>query len=173
MDPQQRLLLETSWEALEARRHRPGVAARAASPACSSARRTSGYGGRPGRASRLEGYLLHRDRGQRRCPAASRYLLGLEGPAVTVDTACSSALVALHLACQALRAWECELALAGGVWVTATPGIFVGFNQQGLAADGRCKAFSAAADGMGRQRGRPACWWSSGSPTPGATGTRY
>ena len=83
------------------------------------------------------------------------YALGLEGPAVTVDTACSSSLVALHLACQALRAGECD-AGAGrrrdgdgqpGRRSSGSPG------SGGWPHDGRCKAFGAAADGMGLAEG--------------------
>ncbi|SMF97504.1 Acyl transferase domain-containing protein [Methylomagnum ishizawai] len=77
------------------------------------------------------------------------YLLDLKGPAVAVDTACSSSLVAVHLACQALRAGECDLALAGGVFINTT----VGFNTAAASAGmlsprGRCAAFDAEADGF-------------------------
>src|SRR6185436_21038160 len=73
----------------------------------------------------------------------------LKGPAISIDTACSSSLVAAHLACQALRAGEIEMALVGGVTLYLTPGPYFGMCAAGmLSADGRCKALDNGADGF-------------------------
>ena len=155
MDPQHRLLLEVTWEAIE----HAGVA-----PTELAGSRTGVFVGitvndylqlmaATGHASSIDQYAHH---GNVLNAAAGRlsFALGLQGPSLAVDTACSSSLVAAHLACQSLRARDCDLALVGGVNLILSPVTSVRLARgRMLARDGRCKTFDAAADGYARGEG--------------------
>lgn len=153
LDPQQRLWLEVCWEALERagippfslRDSQTGIFASSEHldylhMAAASGQELSLYTGTGNMHSVTSGRLAH--------------FLGTQGPAVTMDTACSASLVAIHFACQALRNGDCTLALAGGVNLILNPLIST-LAAQGrvFAPDGRCKTFSAAADGYTRSDG--------------------
>ncbi|QSQ15455.1 type I polyketide synthase [Myxococcus landrumensis] len=153
MDPQQRLLLEVAWEALED----AGVDAE---------KLAGSRGGVFIGACNDDYHLMQLERpesgdafsipGLAMSVLSGRlsYTLNLQGPSLVVDTACSSSLVSIHLACQSLRARECNLALAGGVNLILSPLSLVLVSKlQALAPDGRCKAFDAAANGFARGEG--------------------
>ncbi|WP_313917340.1 SDR family NAD(P)-dependent oxidoreductase, partial [Tahibacter sp.] len=152
MDPAQRLFIESAWACIEDAGYRASAIAGS---------RTSVYVG-----VSTSGYaeLCQLLRAQRSAESelsfpfmiANRvsYLLDVRGPSEAIDTACSSSLVAIHRAVRSLRSGECDLALAGGVNVIASPGVTISLSLAGmLSADGRCKTFDEAADGYGRGEG--------------------
>src|SRR4051812_32488396 len=154
MDPQQRMLLETAWQALEhanidpasLRRSNGGVYVGASSIDYALEMDSLPY-------AELDGLLAS---GITMFPMSGRlsYFLGWRGPSASIDTACSSSLTALHLAVQALRGGECDIALCGGVNALHHPRIPVIFSHaQMLAPDGQCKTFDDAADGYVRAEG--------------------
>ncbi|HEX8171686.1 MAG TPA: beta-ketoacyl synthase N-terminal-like domain-containing protein [Thermoanaerobaculia bacterium] len=154
LDPQQRLLLEVAWETLE---HAgiPAPSLRGANVGVFAAVSTGDYA----RATlwreprELDPFVAT---GAAFSAAAGRlaWYFGFEGPAMSVDTACSSGLVAFHLACQALRAGECDAALVAGVNALLAPHLFVCLAEMNLLSpDGRCKSFDASANGYARAEG--------------------
>ncbi|MFI7013767.1 acyltransferase domain-containing protein [Streptomyces sp. NPDC050164] len=153
MDPQQRILLEVVHEALD----------HAAVPAGALAGTATGVF--VGVSAPEYGQLTGADpaavdpwapAGGALSVTAGRlaYVLDTRGPSLAVDTACSSSLVAVHHACVSLRSGESDTAIAAGVNLLLSPAVTVAFRRAGaLAPDGRCKPFSAAADGIGRGEG--------------------
>ena len=153
MDPQQRVMLELAWEALED----AGLSAervKGTPTAVFVGAMWSDYARlMAGSASAI---TQHTATGQDTSiiPARVSYTFGLQGPSVAVNTACSSSLMAVHLACQALRTGEATLALAGGVNLILSPESTVAMSKFGaMAPDGRSKAFDARADGYVRGEG--------------------
>lgn len=152
MDPQQRLLLEVAWEALERACIAPG-SLRGTHTGVYLGIATSDYARVTDRISDIDAFTAT---GTMPGVAAGRlsYVLGLEGPSMVVDTACSSSLVALHLACESLRCGESEVALAGGVSLMLTPDVSEAvFHLRAASPSGRCRTFSADADGYVRSEG--------------------
>ncbi len=152
MDPQQRLMLETSWRALERAGYRPQ----------DLPRDTAVFVGVSGRdyASLLEAHKVPHDgfaaTGNSLAMVANRisHFLDVRGPSEAIDTACSSSLVALVRAADALAAGRCSMALVGGVNLALAVEGFEGPHLAGmLSPEGRCKTFSADADGYARGEG--------------------
>jgi acyl transferase domain-containing protein/aryl carrier-like protein len=153
MDPQHRLLLELAWQALEAAALKPDALGGSATGVFLGLNAGDHLQAVMTDPARLGTHALA---GAVASLAAGRiaYALGLNGPALVVDTACSSSLVATHLAVQALRRRECDMALAGGAHLMLAPQVSVALSRaRMMAPDGRCKAFDASADGFGQGEG--------------------
>jgi acyl transferase domain-containing protein/NADPH:quinone reductase-like Zn-dependent oxidoreductase len=150
MDPQQRLLLEVAWEALENAGQAPDLLVETNTGVfvgvCSSD--YTHFSSWSGEAAHVTPYSAS---GIAHSVVSGRlaYMLGLHGPAISVNTACSSSLVAFHLACQSLRMHECRMALTGGVSTSLTPDNTIAFcRTKMMSPTGRCRTFSADADGF-------------------------
>nr|AIW82282.1 PuwE [Cylindrospermum alatosporum CCALA 988] len=155
MAPQQRLLLEVGWEALENAGINPKKLVGSPTGVFLGVG-PNDYAKLRMNASEPAGITAHDGTGNGLCFASGRlsYVLGLQGPNLATDTSCSSSLVAVHLACQSLRAGESNLALAGGVNLNLFPETTLFLSRtHALAPDGRCKTFDAAADGFSRSEG--------------------
>ncbi|AKT35905.1 type I polyketide synthase [Chondromyces crocatus] len=151
LDPQHRLLLEHAWAALEDAGYDPdrvrgAIGLYAGSGSDGYLRHHVTPSGRLGVGLDELAALLANERDHLATRVA--YKLDLRGPALTIQTACSTSLVAVQLACQALLAYQCDLALAGGVSITF-PYNAGYLHQQGgiLSPDGKCRVFDARGQG--------------------------
>ncbi|AHI64739.1 SDR family NAD(P)-dependent oxidoreductase [Burkholderia thailandensis] len=152
LDPQQRMLLEVAWEALE-RAGMPASALKGTATGMFAGVMHQDYAHRFRRAADVD---LYTAAGNAPSVLAGRvsHVLGLHGPSLTIDTACSSSLVAVHLACNALRARECDIAIVGGVNVVLSPlSTAAECRAHMLSPSGRCRSFDDGADGFVRGEG--------------------
>ncbi|HSH64843.1 MAG TPA: type I polyketide synthase [Bacteroidia bacterium] len=147
MDPQQRLFIEECWKAIED----AGYAAESLSGKKCGVFVGAGPGDYYDRFRNEQELDSHVLTGTTASILASRiaYFLDLQGPAIATDTACSSSLVAIHQACQSIRTGECELAIAGGVYIQTTPRMHVMTSKaEMLSSDGKCYTFDTRANGF-------------------------
>src|SRR5262245_57727640 len=152
MDPQQRLLLEVAWEAFEDAGYGPGATPRPVGVFVGSGGVVSSYFvDRLSFSTELPGQtgsLTHIGNDKDFLSTRISYKLNLTGPSINVQTACSTSLVAVHLACQAILAGECDMALAGAATVRVPQrGGYVSRKGDILSPDGHCRAFDAEAQG--------------------------
>ncbi|KEO76200.1 MULTISPECIES: type I polyketide synthase [Paenibacillus] len=156
MDPRQRIFLETVWKVIEDAGYKASVL---------SGSRTGIFVG-AGSSDYDDLLKEHKIEMQAYTPTGLfnsiltnriSYLLNFHGPSEPIDTACSSSLVAIHRAVESLRSGECEVAIAGGVNVLASPNLYIALAKAGmLSEDGRCKTFDKKANGYVRGEGSAA-----------------
>ncbi|KJZ72673.1 hypothetical protein HIM_07865 [Hirsutella minnesotensis 3608] len=155
LDPTHYLMLETCWEAFERAGYTTEKLNGSHTGVFIGVSSIPAYHHGYSRAG-LDGYSITGTAGGTLSGRIS-YILGLEGPALTIDTACSSSLVTTHIACNALRQNECDMAISGGVCLMLTPGLHAEFSRLGgMSSDGRCRAFAADSQGTGWGEGAAA-----------------
>jgi acyl transferase domain-containing protein len=152
MDPQQRLLLEVAWETFEDAGEAIGSSAKPIGVFTGVGGVVSSYlvdrlpfsEDLPG----TTGNLTHLGNDKDFSSTRISYKLNLTGPSINVQTACSTSLVAVHLACQAILAGECDMALAGASTVRVPQRVgYMSVKGGILSPDGHCRAFDADAQG--------------------------
>ncbi|WP_244127699.1 type I polyketide synthase, partial [Burkholderia gladioli] len=153
MDPQQRLLMTHVWKAIED----AGYSAQALSGSRTAlfvGTSLSGYGNLLAQSAQAQAAFTSTSVVPSIGPNRMSYFLNLHGPSEPIETACSSSLVAINRGIAVLRDGSCEMAIVGGINTIVTPDAHVSFSKAGmLSEDGRCKTFSAEANGYVRGEG--------------------
>lgn len=152
-DPQQRMFLETVWKTFEDAGYNPTDFAGRKIGVFLGISSSDYYEIMMKNSIELD---AHSSIGNSSSIRANRvsYIFDFRGPSEPIDTACSSSLISVHRGVEAIRSGTCEMAIAGGVNVIASPTLFRVFNSAGmLSEDGRCKTFDKSADGYVRGEG--------------------